>query len=371
MIVRKSHSRSADSKRSSPSLLARQLRLRLVADSDSDIPRNLQNIAVSIHAIATFQALHDYLRPRVAGLTSGSSRLSGMFAALAASGYPTSAASRAALEEALQAARSGVPSGSNSEGQTQPTSASGITRRRSQRLSAKNATASTGTATSTSVPVRDSPSNQAEAGSSASGPPPSASAQDTEEPEHDLGDDDGVLDPDLHDDFSDDDIDAEVYGDEDEEHDVSISEKTVTLSVAEGKIKPSSLMLTVSDMFLDGSKVEAQTPDGTRVATPSAASNTPTRTPGGRASYAAALKAKPTDWHLQFSMDDHVLPLDLTIYGAIHQHEQRKNAGATPLHLIWQGIYTIKFKKVPGPAPSAESGSIYSSLNYGHLADKL
>ena len=28
-----------------------------------------------------------------------------------------------------------------------------------------------------------------------------------------------------------------------------------------------------------------------------------------RSSYAAALKAKPTDWHLEFSMDDQILPL--------------------------------------------------------------
>jgi E3 ubiquitin-protein ligase TRIP12 len=61
-------------------------RLRLVAGDNSDIPRNLHNIVVSIHPIVTFQALHDYLRPRVAGLLS-SSRLSGMFAALAASGF--------------------------------------------------------------------------------------------------------------------------------------------------------------------------------------------------------------------------------------------------------------------------------------------
>jgi E3 ubiquitin-protein ligase TRIP12 len=43
-----------------------------------------------------------------------------------------------------------------------------------------------------------------------------------------------------------------------------------------------------------------------------------------RSSYAAALKAKPTDWHLEFSMDDQILPLDLTIYGAINQLEIRK-----------------------------------------------
>ena len=75
-----------------------------------------------------------------------------------------------------------------------------------------------------------------------------------------------------------------------------------------------------------------------------------------KASYAAALKANPTDWHLEFSMDDHTLPLDLTIYEAIHQHEMRKKTGAaTPLNMIWQGVYTIKFKKVPGPAPTPES----------------
>jgi E3 ubiquitin-protein ligase TRIP12 len=67
-----------------------------------------------------------------------------------------------------------------------------------------------------------------------------------------------------------------------------------------------------------------------------------------KASYAAALKAKPADWHLEFSMDDHVLPLDLTIYGAIHQHETRKKSGIHP-SMFWQGMYTVKFKKVPGP----------------------
>lgn len=55
-------------------------------------------------------------------------------------------------------------------------------------------------------------------------------------------------------------------------------------------------------------------------------------------------------------MDDHKLPLDLTIYGAIHQHEGRKRSGSTalPSSLIWQGVYSVKFKKVPGPPPTAE-----------------
>lgn len=53
-------------------------------------------------------------------------------------------------------------------------------------------------------------------------------------------------------------------------------------------------------------------------------------------------------------MDDQKLPLDLTVYGAIHQQEARKKSGLPP-SMIWQGIYTVKFKKVVGPAPSPES----------------
>jgi E3 ubiquitin-protein ligase TRIP12 len=123
------------------------------------------------------------------------------------------------------------------------------------------------------------------------------------------------------------------------------------------------LFLSLSLIFIiGGSKVEAQTPDGTRVTTPNAHVKegllSMTRNSlSSRGSYAAALKAKPTDWHLEFSMDDHILPLDLTIYGAIHQHEMRKKTGAAPLNMIWQGVYTIKFKKVSGPPPGPESRS--------------
>jgi len=42
----------------------RQLCLRLVGEG-TDIPRSCTNITVSIHAIAAFQALHDYLCPPV------------------------------------------------------------------------------------------------------------------------------------------------------------------------------------------------------------------------------------------------------------------------------------------------------------------
>ena len=123
LVYHVAHGRT-DSKRSSPSLLARQLRLRLVAAEDSDVPKSLSNIVVSIHAIATFQALHDYLRPRVAGSLPSGSRLSGMLAALAASALAPPSSSRSALP--TSPAPNAAP----------PDSAS-IARRRSLRLSAK------------------------------------------------------------------------------------------------------------------------------------------------------------------------------------------------------------------------------------------
>ena len=83
---------------------------------------------MSIHAIATFQALHDYLRPRVAGLLS-SSRLSGMFAALAASGFVGSS-SKPASEDSSKAAKPSDPGAESSAAAAPPA----IQRRQSQRL---------------------------------------------------------------------------------------------------------------------------------------------------------------------------------------------------------------------------------------------
>jgi E3 ubiquitin-protein ligase TRIP12 len=315
-----------DSKRSSsPSLLARQLRLRLVAAEGSDIPKNFNNIVVSIHAIATFQALHDYLRPRVSGLMFSGSRLSGMLAALAgvtSSGLSATTTTKPPDQPEASTSSSAGPSAT-------------VERRRSQRLSAKSAAAAIG----------EPPASASEAGPS-NPPLPPASLGSSAEPPTSLAGEDGFGDnAEFTADFTDDDVEAEVFDDEMDPDNVS-TEKTVTLSVAD-----------------DGSKVEAQTPEGTRVGTPSAAPGSSKGSgsrgwPGGKGSYASALKAKQTDWHLEFSMDDHPLPLDLTIYGAIHQHELRKkmagpgggSSSALPPHLLWQGVYTIKFKKVPGPA---------------------
>lgn len=174
---------------------------------------------VSIHAIATFQALHDYLRPRVSGLLSSSSRLSGMFAALAASGFVGGLPKPAA-------GTSGAGSSSAD------TSTQTVQRRRSQRL-AKQAAGSSSNEnespteaehpSSSAVPVAPSSTTEVEA------PAPANSTA--------LALSDTAVDSELQADFTDDeDIDAEVFDDE-VDGDNTVSEKTVTVSVAEGIFK--------------------------------------------------------------------------------------------------------------------------------------
>ena len=233
---------AADSKRSSPSLLARQLRLRLVAAEDSDVPRNLNNIVVSIHAIATFQALHDYLWPRVSGLLSSSSRLTGMLAALAASGLGPS--SRFGFPELSPPSK---PEGSAAAAASSSAGGGGANRRRSLRLSAKKAgSTSSGEGVEASAPAPAStaessiiaPSDVTERESmvSATEPAPSETV---------------VNDDEFAADFTDEevDVDAEVsyfpvnfrvsilcwrQVIDDDDPDNSMADKTINLSVGEG-----------------------------------------------------------------------------------------------------------------------------------------
>jgi E3 ubiquitin-protein ligase TRIP12 len=165
-----------DSRRNSASLLARQLRLRLVGEGN-DIPRSCTNITVSIHAIATFQALHDYLRPRVSsqGLPPNS-RIAGKLAAFAAAvGLPPGVLQRPSNSvtdqstggsSAKDASSNKVPgtidvgsSGEVAQTNDEPsTSESDKGPRRSRRLSARSGRGSTPSPPQTSVPETKTPS---------------------------------------------------------------------------------------------------------------------------------------------------------------------------------------------------------------------
>jgi E3 ubiquitin-protein ligase TRIP12 len=118
--------------------------------------------------------------------------------------------------------------------------------------------------------------------------------------------------------------------------------------------------------MLDGVKVEAKTPEGTRIATPNQAANAgPGPSASGSAtprtaSYAGAVKTEPKDWHLEFSLKDVKLDMNETLYGVVHKHQDLLSDQANTYGSVFNAPLIIKFKKVEGPPPS--SGSKHSIL---------
>ena len=272
---------------------------------------------VSIHAIATFKALDDYLRPRIyiserpRVRRERSSGLSGALAAFAAAaGLPHPGAS------GLLPPGEGASSSSAAAPPQTP-------KQKTRRSSTRNPPAAAGSSASApKTPTPHSPEREHLECMDERAMPD----------DDDLGDMDAVLD----------DLDREM--DDGPEPDVG----AVNMEVA-------------------GGKVTARKEDGTRVATPShvvpavgpAATATTTaaaaaaaaaspRT-GSRANYAGAASSI-NDWHIEFSINGHTISNDMTIYKAV---QLNRNAGVDEpsYRNIWSAVHPITFRRVPGAAP--------------------
>ncbi|KAJ5053906.1 uncharacterized protein L3040_000196 [Drepanopeziza brunnea f. sp. 'multigermtubi'] len=351
------HQNTFDGNRSSAaSMLAKQIRLKLVAGDDSEIPKMYQNIMVSIHAIATFKALDDYLRPRIS-LSERPPRVSrregitNALAALAAAGMPNPYAGTAPsrlLERGLTSANAATPSA--------PPPAS----RGSRKSKSKTAPglAAAGGPSSTNTPkektsARRSSRRQAQAETPV--PPPLqeedslARALECAD-ERQLTEDD---DMDMEDSAA---LDAIVGDLEEEMEDEPLGDPTaVNLEVAVG------------------GKVTARKETGERVGTPSqmpgsnarsasalpaAAAQAALTTPSTSSrpmSYAAAIQAIPQDWHIEFSLDGKVISNETTIYRAVHSTSTTVDDGSS--RSVWSAVHPISFKRVPGP-PAPEPTSL-------------
>ncbi|KAK6512211.1 Ubiquitin-protein ligase [Arthrobotrys musiformis] len=309
------HHNAYDGNRSPASMLAKQLRLKLVADENSEIPKAYRNIMVSIHAIATFKALDDYLRPRIAlseqpriprGERGG--HLANALAAFAAAA----------------AAGPSNPDGSSST-RTKKTSRSTRTKKSEETPEAESSK------DALKIPTKkDKPSKATREELSAEEQLECMDERQMSEQE-DLDDMNALLE----------DLDEEMAD------------------------SPGSEPGAVN-MELAGGKVTARKEDGTKIATPV---GTPSRdrgsgTPVGGLpphpslaharpiSYAAAA-GTPTDWHIEFSIGDRVLSNDTTIYGAVHQSNRTEDGESH--RSVWSSTYTIKFRRASGPAPAEAS----------------
>ncbi|BEJ17896.1 hypothetical protein CspHIS471_0701640 [Cutaneotrichosporon sp. HIS471] len=343
--------------------LARTMRIRLQAEEGEDIPKTMSSLSVTIQAIAPVKALHDYLRPRINDpLTlGGASTLQSMFAAYAVGRGVGAGSSTERLLAALAAGTRGPPgmSGSRplpgddtasapepSSTTTRPPSATNTAakegkeakpqRRRSARLSGQTPSEGPGEGASSSIAAAVSALSTSNSQPSSSGPRPSLLSH-------------MAMDLDFDDLSEDDYYDAEVF---DEEMEEELAARRPTEKVVNMSVAPGGCSSSVQAYESDGSRVEAKTPDGTRIATPNQAaaesggagsSATPTQT----GSYAGAVKTTPVDWHLEFSVDGQTLRITDTIYGAVHKYAKNSPTPGSAFTLP----VTFKFRKVDGPLP--------------------
>ncbi|KAK0629200.1 hypothetical protein B0T17DRAFT_180554 [Bombardia bombarda] len=361
-VITVSHSAFEGNRSSAASMLAKQIRLKLVADEESDIPRPYRNIMVSIHAITTFKSLDDYLRPRIT-LSERPSRGSRMQrerdvltrAMAAVSGLPLSAAAARLGERPMAPSSHSTPPSAPPGASSQSSSSRSSRRSKSKSQPAANTPATPEPSSSREKAVLRRSTRRQAAVEAAPPRPPPAEGDDLEN--------------------------ALECADEKQLSDDEEMGESSALSVVRGLDEgmedaptpdPSAVNLEVAA----GGRITARKEDGTRVPTPSqgrsttlpsrtsaltaALQSTPTPAASRPMSYAAAIQATPQDWHIEFSLNGKVIPNETTIYRAVHSA-----ASTSEDHLsrgVWAGVHSVKFKRVPGPPP-AESIAFASSFD--------
>lgn len=362
-VITVHHNAFESNRGSAASMLAKQLRLKLTADDDSGIPRTFRNIMVSIHAIATFKALDDYLRPRItlSERPRGAGRRSDMSSAMAA--YAAAMAGRGdrSVPPLPALGGSGIPSRE---------SAKKASRTKSSKSDESALQTGSTKAAEGSSKLRRSSRRQSEQTPSTP-PQPLVPAPEPEEESPQAFPQDGdeellrqalecADEAQLEDDGDDMEADLDALVDDLEEGGLERDEPD-----------PSAVNLEVANT----GKVTARTEDGARVATPSQGAPTPTgvdrlsaaarlaaarellSTPTSSSrpmSYAHALQQPSQDWHIEFSINGEPLSSDTTIYRACHFNQAQGQELSS--RNIWSATHTITFKKVQGP-PAADRGT--------------
>jgi E3 ubiquitin-protein ligase TRIP12 len=364
-VLTVNNSASESSRSNSTSMLSKQLRLKLTANADSDIPPSYRDITVSIHAIATFKALDDYLRPRISlSERPPSVRRRDMLAHLASarmrelSGLPDAGLFPPGMDPSSLSAA--APPAPKSKSRSSPTTKAGLSEKAETKAAPKDDKPTPRRSSRRSQPSSSNapPDPTApDANSEASGPKLECAdekhIEEEEEEEEDEADAEAAhaleaIVDDLEDEMSDDDA-----------------------------VEPSAVNMEIAST----GKVTARKEDGTRVATP-LQPGTPVNTSarpssssqhanaqampasalamaGRPFSYAAALASVPQDWHIEFSMEGKPIPKETTIYRAVYHNQDQPQDPSS--RNIWSGIHAITFKRVKGPPPA--STSLRSAIN--------
>lgn len=316
-----SHNSLENTRSNAAYLLAKQLRLKLVAEDGTNVPRAYRNIMVSIHAIATFKALDDFLQPRIA--MSDRPRHSRPRDSIL-----SQIAHAARMRDELASSNSPRAGGRNRDN------------------------------------VNDSPAEDHD--QSAVNPGNRRIYQE---------EDDGVRDEEpleCADERHITDGENEELGEPDEDEELNAIVDDLEDDLEDDNIHdPTAVNMEVGS----SGKVTARKEDGTRVGTPS--QSTPASKPSSSApsttssqpaahpslasagrpfsSYAAAIASPSHDWHVEFFVDGKPITSETTVYRAVHHN--REHLDDVKAKNVWSTVHTVTFKRVPGP-PSPEPSTL-------------
>ncbi|KAI7823580.1 hypothetical protein BC939DRAFT_451413 [Gamsiella multidivaricata] len=278
------------------SSLATQVRLKLSPEEGTEVPSGYQNLVVSIHAIATFRTLDEYLRPRLRPKLSSLEKKSGV-------GSDENGSSKEQDKNSKTKVKGPSP-----------------TTRRSSRLQKLAESGSEERVFSTTLQE-------------------SSSDKDEEEnKDADHSDLDGY---------------SEVSDEDMEEIEYDLERK---VRVKGGRGADASAIDMESDVKtsettgLDAHTTSAKNKNHGDDCPARTESSEPTR--NGRSDGILASES-PSSWHIQFSLHGTPISTEMTVYGAIHEHERRNGRSASQRSL-WSSVYPIKYKRVDSP-PSEHS----------------
>lgn len=349
--------------RSAASMLLKQLKLKLVADEESDIPKPYKNMMVSIHAIANFRALDDYLRPRIS--LSEKPRTSRTRDPL----FPPLSGSSGLRDTNSSATDSFSTLGTETSGLHDPSlNHSNSSIFRGTRFPDRTRTGPPPAAAPPAPTTQDNNDGRDRRRRRNRHQPAPGEESDGTDEQLECADERQISDEEEGGEDEDDALDAIVDDLEDDMSDDGVADPTaVNMEVA------------------SSGKVTARKEDGTRIATPHQStpagrptSSAPTPTSqsftntlglAGRpfSSYAAAMASIPQDWHIEFLVDDKPIPSETTIYRAIHHNRTEKEDSHS--RNVWATAHTVKFRRVPGPPPPEPSTLSPAPSNVGEDKD--
>ena len=360
-VLTVSHNSLENTRSNAAYMLAKQLRLKLVADEGSDIPGPYRNIMVSIHAIATFKSLDDFLHPRIS--LSERPKVSRNRDSLL-----SQIASAARIREQLTSGSDTLGGGGDvSGGQGRPSASSSSARKHGGGSGGVGGRGSSRTRPSSS---RDRPSL------GTSGKKPGRNHQRAR-----AGNEGNAAEEPLEcadeKNLSEEDDDADDHGgppeDDKEQLDAIVDDLEEYMENRNSR-DPTAVNMEVAST----GKVTARQEDGTRISAPSNSTTPPSRsapahpgsssaggggsgslaTSGRPFSYAAATASSSPaqDWHIEFSVDGKPITSETTVYRAVH-HDRPQREEDRPGRDVWSSIHTVKFRRVPGPPPADASTS--------------